>query len=80
MQNVKLKITEQNVKFDIKIRSYKYALEVIKLIDSLTNSSTTKNTWGPLLKCDSIGANIIEAQAASSRKDFKNFQSCSKIG
>ena len=74
MQNVKLKITEQNVKFDIKIRSYKYALEVIKLIDSLTNSSTTRILGDQLLRsATSIGANIIEAQAASSRKDFKNF-------
>lgn len=74
MQNEKLKITEQNLKFDIKIRSYKYALEVIKLIDSLTNSSTTRILGDQLLRsATSIGANIIEAQAASSRKDFKNF-------
>jgi len=74
MQNEKLKITEQNLKFDIKIRSYKYALEVIKLIDSLTNSSTTRILGDQLLRsATSIGANIVEAQAASSRKDFKNF-------
>lgn len=66
---------EQNLKNDAKIRAYKFALNVIKFIDALN-----KRDYGvevmikQLLRCaTSIGANIIEAQAASSRKDFINF-------
>jgi four helix bundle protein len=74
MQNEKLKNTKQNAKLDIKLRAYKFALNIIKLIDSLSICRATTIIGDQLLKsATSIGANIIEAQAASSRKDFKNF-------
>nr|AIA11967.1 four helix bundle protein [uncultured bacterium] len=56
-------------------RTYRYALEILKLIDVLGKKDFSSEV---LLKqllrsATSIGANIIEAQAASSRKDFVNF-------
>ena len=74
MQSEKLKNTEQNSKLDIKIRSYRFALSIIRLIDSLSNCRANMIMGDQLLRsATSIGANIIEAQAASSKKDFKNF-------
>jgi len=70
----KSKNTNQNSKRDIKRRAYFFALEVIKLTDSLPNQRVCWVIADQLLRsATSIGANIIEAQAASSKKDFVNF-------
>jgi len=70
----KSKNTNQNSKRDLKRRAYFFALEVIKLTDSLPNQRVCWVIADQLLRsATSIGANIIEAQAASSKKDFVNF-------
>lgn len=63
--------------FDIKKRTYQYALAVIKFIDTLD-----KNDFGIqiiakqlLRSATSVGANIVEAQAGHSKKDFTLFYS-----
>lgn len=59
---------------DIKKRSYQFALRIIDLVDGLSNNSSNLILGNQLLRsATSIGANIVEAQAASSKKDFKNF-------
>ena len=59
---------------DSKNRSYQFALKTIKLIDKLPNDVATQTIAKQLLRAStSIGANIIEAQSGSSRKDFTNF-------
>lgn len=59
---------------DIKARSYSYALNVIKLIDKMPKDNTSTVMGKQLLRsATSVGANIIEARAASSRRDFTNF-------
>ena len=74
MQSEKIKNSEQNSKIDTKVRAYKFALQVIGLTDSLSNRRADIIISDQLLRsATSIGANIIEAQAASSRKDFRNF-------
>lgn len=74
MENEKLKNTNQNSKFDIKQRAYRFALKIIALIDSLSNCRANIVIGDQLIRSGtSIGANIIEAQSASSKKDFKNF-------
>ncbi len=61
-------------KADARARSYRFALNIVKFIDSLPNSRTSVVIGDQLLRSGtSIGANIIEAQAGSTRKDFKNF-------
>ncbi len=67
--------TNSKIKIDIKSRSYKFALEVIVFIDTLDKKDFNVQILArQLLRCGtSIGANIIEAIAASSRKDFINF-------
>jgi four helix bundle protein len=59
---------------DSKTRSYQFAIRVIKFIDKLESGISTQIIAKQLLRAaTSIGANIIEAQASSSRKDFTNF-------
>jgi len=72
MQNDKAKGKEQ--KIDIKECSYLFALKIIKLTELLSSDFASKIIADQLLRsATSIGANIVGAQAASSRKDFTNF-------
>ncbi len=66
----------ENKVYDLKKRTYIYALEVIKFLESLSRDYISETIGRQLLRSStSIGANIIEAQAASSKKDFANFYS-----
>ena len=59
---------------DSKTRSYQFALKIIEFIDKLPHDMSTQIIAKQLLRAaTSIGANIIEAQASSSRRDFTNF-------
>ncbi|PIU44194.1 MAG: hypothetical protein COS96_00210 [Candidatus Nealsonbacteria bacterium CG07_land_8_20_14_0_80_39_13] len=77
----KAKNAKQQFKFQnrLKKRAYFYALDVIKFIDILNKKDFSVNiiTRQLLRSATSIGANIIEAQAGSTRKDFTNFFSYS---
>jgi len=60
---------------EVKQRAYLYALEIIKFIDSMDKKDFATGIIARQLirSATSIGANIIEAQAGSSKKDFTNF-------
>jgi len=60
---------------DIKNRTYEFALNVIMLLDSLDKKDFVVQIIGKqvLRSSTSIGANVIEAQAGSSTKDFVNY-------
>ncbi|MBL7069091.1 MAG: four helix bundle protein [Candidatus Omnitrophica bacterium] len=59
---------------DSKTRTRQFALKIIAFIDSLPKDISTQTLAKQLLRAaTSIGANIVEAQASSSRKDFTNF-------
>lgn len=61
-------------KLDLKKRSYIFALHIIKFIDQINQNASSAVLGKQLLRsATSIGANIIEAQAESSKKDFTNF-------
>ena len=66
---------QQENKGGLKERSYHYALEVIALANHLPKQDLSAGViYKQLIRsATSIGANIIEAQAGSSRKDFTNF-------
>ena len=60
--------------YDIRERTYAYALEIIGFLRGLPDDYIVRTVGKQLLRsATSIGANIVEAQAASSRKDFQNF-------
>lgn len=61
-------------KIDIRQRTYKYALAVIRLIEEIRTDQISQVLMKQLLtSATSVGANIIEAQASSSRRDFTNY-------
>ena len=61
-------------KMDIKKRTYLYALSIIRFIDQLNKSDLSVQVLArQLLRSGtSVGANVIEAQASSSKKEFTN--------
>jgi len=76
MQKAKIKMQNDKAKFknEFKRRVYKFALDVIGFVDKLAVEQTSRIISDQLLRSTtSIGANVIEAQAASSRKDYTNF-------
>ncbi|OGD84659.1 hypothetical protein A2696_01550 [Candidatus Curtissbacteria bacterium RIFCSPHIGHO2_01_FULL_41_13] len=57
-----------------KKRLYTFVIYLVKTLDKLPKDSTTKIFVDQLIRSStSILANYVEAQAASSRKDFTNF-------
>lgn len=55
-------------------KSYRLSLEMIKFIDDAQQGFSSIIIFKQLVRsATSIGANIIEAQAGSSRRDFTNF-------
>lgn len=58
----------------IQTRTYNYSLDLIKFINQLPNKHTYWTISDQLLRSGtSIGANIIEAKASSSKRDFLKF-------
>jgi len=73
MQNQNSKL-----KTDLKHRAYQYSIKMIEFLDTLPKDVSTEVIAKQLLRsATSIGANIVEAKAASSKRDFTNFFSYS---
>jgi len=62
-------------RIDIEKRTYSFSLLVIRYISSLKIKDASFEIIAKQLvrSATSVGANVAEAQAGSSRKDFKNF-------
>ena len=72
----KLKVTAEKSKEGLKYRSYKYSLEIVRFVANLPKIKIAEIIGGQLLRSGtSVGANIVEAQSGTSRKDFINFYS-----
>ena len=57
--------------YDLLERMINFAVQILKLAESLPNTSTGKHIHGQLLRCGSSpSANYAEAQSAESRADF----------
>jgi four helix bundle protein len=73
MQNYKSKF-----KSDLRTRCYKFSLELITFIDTLPNKRSNWIISDQLLRSGtSIGANLVEASASSSKREFKRFNEIS---
>lgn len=63
-----------NLKTDLKARTYQFSIDVIKLAETFPQKRVYWIVADQLLRAAmSIGANIIEAKASSSKKDFINY-------
>lgn len=64
---------QNNYKYDLEDRTAKFGEQIIIFCKSLNQDSITKPLISQLVRSGtSIGANYMEANAASSKKDFKN--------
>jgi four helix bundle protein len=64
----------QNNKDQLKYRAYRFSIDLIKFVTTLPNQRIYWIIVDQLVRAaTSIGANIIEAQAGSSKKDFIKF-------
>ncbi len=69
-----MKSENANFKNEFKARLYKWVLRLVKFIDSLGRGNVNEVMGKQLLRSGtSILANYVEANSASSRKDFINF-------
>lgn len=69
MQNYNLKF-----KSDLRERCFRFSLNVLALVDTLPNKRSAWVIADQLIRsATSIGANLIEARASSSRLEFKKF-------
>lgn len=69
-QNINAKLKSNNVR----VRAYDFSLAIIKFVNNLPNKKAFWAIGDQLLRsATSIGANLIEAQASSSRRDFIKF-------
>jgi four helix bundle protein len=78
MLNQKSNLKNQNhnskVKNEFRERCYNYSITVIKLINDLPEKRVYWTLSDQLLRsATSIGANIVEAKSASSKKDYIKF-------
>ena len=75
-QNSELKAQSYQTKdkSELKHRSYNFSIEVIRFLKELPNEKVFWVISDQLLRsATSVGANIIEAKAASSKRDFIKF-------
>jgi four helix bundle protein len=69
-----LNLKTETKNLNLRERSYNFSLSVTRFIGSVPRSDAHRIICGQLLRAaTSIGANIIEAESASSRKDFIKF-------
>src|SRR3990167_1539998 len=76
MQNVNIKMESDSAKFknEFKKRLYNWVVRLIKFIDTLPKDNVCSVMGKQLLRSGtSVLANYVEANSASSRKDFINF-------
>jgi len=65
-------------KSDLKTRCYRFSLEIIAFMETLPNKRSCWIIADQLLRSAmSIGANLVEASASSSRLEFKKFHEIS---
>ena len=65
---------KETFKQEFKKRVYNFSLDVIQCVNHLPKGQSAPIIGNQLLRsATSIGANVVEARGASSRKDFANF-------
>ena len=63
-----------NLKTDLKYRSYQFSIDIINFVNNFPSKRVYWVIADQLLRASlSIGANIIEAKASASKRDFINY-------
>lgn len=74
MQKPNTKNTNQNPKTEFKNRVYLYTVDSLRFISTIPENRVNRVILNQLIRSlTSIGANIIEAKASNSKKDFARY-------
>ena len=74
MQKPNTKTTNQKSKIEFKNRVYFYTINSLKFISTISEDKISKIIINQLVRSlTSIGANIVEAKACNSKKDFARY-------
>ena len=69
-----MKNENSKYKMKLKDRTYQYSIKMIEFLDNIPKDNSAQIISKQLLRsATSIGANIAEAQASSSKKDFTKY-------
>jgi four helix bundle protein len=69
-----MKNQNEKLKTDLKHRTHKYSIAIIESLDTLPKDTSSQVIVKQLLRsATSIGANVVEAKGACSKRDFTNF-------
>lgn len=72
--NIKVQNQVQSSKPEVKYRAFYLSLHIIRFLDTYTSKPALRIIADQLIRCvTSIGANIVEAKASSSKRDFLNY-------
>ena len=72
--NIKNQNQDKNLKTELKYRAFYLSINVIRFLESLDYKQSLKIISDQLIRCiTSVGANIVEAKASSSKKEFLNY-------
>jgi four helix bundle protein len=74
MQDVRPQSKTQGSKEQVKYKAYYFSISIIKFVSTLPQTKVYLIIIDQLVRsATSIGANIVEAQASSSKRDFYHF-------
>ncbi len=72
--NIKDQKLNQNSKMEVKYRAFYLSINIIKFLSGLEKKDYIRIISDQLIRCvTSIGANIVEAKASSSKREFLNY-------
>jgi len=67
-------VLNDKYKTDLAKRSFDFGIEAIKVCEGLSQKRSAQIVANQLIRsATSVGANIVEARASSTRKEFKKF-------
>lgn len=72
--NIKYQIQNKSPKMELKYRAFYLSINVIRFLEKLSYKISLKIISEQLIRCiTSVGANIVEAKASSSKREFVNY-------
>lgn len=72
--NIRNQKLNQNSKMEVKYRAFYLSIDIIKFLVGLERKDYIRIIADQLIRCvTSIGANIVEAKASSSKREFLNY-------
>ncbi|MDP2585486.1 MAG: four helix bundle protein [Candidatus Levybacteria bacterium] len=72
--NIKYQSQNKSPKMEVKYRAFYLSIDIIRFLEKLSYRASLKIISDQLIRSiTSVGANIVEAKASSSKKEFMNY-------